>query len=238
MKKPTYLFLVQFTFMVTIVYGQFDEREGVIVNDGYPGGIIETINLEPVKAVEGSFYINNNWSVGNVLFYNGNVINGMPLKYNLRDEMLILLDQNQITRVMRDDQIEKFNWFDIEKNKSIHFINCLDYKLEGTPMVGFMEVLSEGKTDLLLYRELTVREGYYSVTHDAGSKNDEYQVKEILYLASDNILFEVKNKKTLLPYFGEYSDDIKDYVKTNALRIKNKDDLSRIIDHYNSLLEN
>ena len=190
-----YLIFIISIFSSISLFAQFETREGRVVNDGYPGGVIETVNLEKSSVIEGSFFINDDWSVGDVLLYNGKAITSMPLKYNLRDEMLLLLDANQISRVIRDDEIEKFEWFDVRKRQNKLFVNCLNYKLEGVPIVGFFEIVTEGQVELLLYRTLILDEGYYSITHDAGQLNDEYKIKETLYLSSDQELFEVKGKK-------------------------------------------
>lgn len=37
-------------------------------------------------------------------------------------------------------------------------------------MVGFLEIIAAGQVNPMLYRKLSVREGYYSVMHDAGQK--------------------------------------------------------------------
>jgi hypothetical protein len=88
----------------------------------------------------------------------------------------------------------------------------------------------------MLQRTLSVKEGYYSVTHDAGQKNDEYQISETLYLESGGTLFEIMNKKELNRFFGEYGGEVEDFIKKNNLRIKKADELAKAIDYYNSLL--
>ena len=230
------LFALQLLFIYKNSTAQVEDRDGIMMANSYPGGIVETRELEKSSVVEGSFFINNNWSVGNVILYSGKAIKGMPLKYNLRDEALLLLDENQISRLLRDDEIEKFEWFDTEKNKNTLFINCLDYNLNGVPMVGFLEVLTAGQVDLLLYRTLTLQEGYYSVTHDAGQLNDEYKINEFYYLSSEKSLYEIKNKKALYEYTGDHSGEIKSFIKSNGLRVNNSDDLAKIIKYYNEII--
>ena len=229
------IFMLLFSYINSVA--QVEVQEGLLIADSYAGGLVETRELEKSSVVEGSFFINNNWSVGNVILYNGKAIKGMPLKYNLRDEVLLLLDKNQVSRLLRDDQIEKFEWFDSEKNKNMLFINCLEYEHNGVPMVGFLELLSTGKVDLLLYRTLMLQEGYYSVTHDAGQLNDEYKINELFYLSSEKSMFEIKNKKVLYEYTGDHAGEVKTYAKKNRLRLKDPDDLTELINYYNSILE-
>jgi hypothetical protein len=235
--KKIYIPIITLLFSYISSVAQVEVQEGLLIADSYPGGLVETRKLEKSSVVEGSFFINNDWTVGNVILYNGKAIKGMPLKYNLRDEVLLLLDKNQVSRLLRDDQIEKFEWFDSEKDKNMLFINCLEYELNGVPMVGFLELLSTGKVDLLLYRTLTLQEGYYSVTHDAGQLNDEYKINEIFYLSSEKSMVEIKNKKALYEYTGDHAGEIKSYVKKNKLRLKDPDDLTELINYYNSILE-
>lgn len=40
---------------------------------------------------------------------------GEPLKYNLRDKVLLLLDQNRVSRMIQYDEIKEFVWFDPDK---------------------------------------------------------------------------------------------------------------------------
>jgi hypothetical protein len=88
-----------------------------------------------------------------------------------------------------------------------------------------------------LYRNLTLQEGYYSVTHDAGQLNDEYKINEIFYLSSEKSMAEINNKKALYEYTGDHASEIKTYVKKNRLRLKDPDDLTELINYYNSILE-
>ena len=83
--KKIYLsvFALQLLFIYKNSTAQVEDRDGLMMADSYPGGIVETRELEKSSVVEGSFFVNNNWSVGNVILYSGKAIKGMPLKYNL-----------------------------------------------------------------------------------------------------------------------------------------------------------
>jgi len=216
---------------------QVDPREGKIVNDGYPGGIIETWNLEKPRTIEGTYFINNDWCIGNVLLQDGRAINGIPLKYNLRDELLILLDEKRISRIINEYQIKEFTWFDNDRQKNNRFVNCMEYNKDGVAITGFMEVLTLDDVGLLLYRHLTLEKGNYSLIHDAGQKNDEYRINEVYYLTSNKDLIEIKNKKAFYEYTGKDADKAGDYIKRNRLQFKDLDDLIRIVNYYNSILE-
>ena len=231
------MFLVVIILSTSRLQAQVDSREGKIVNDGYPGGIVETWNLEKPGVTEGSFFINENWHVGNVLLKNGRAINGLPIKYNLRDEQLLLLDENKISRIIPQQQIKEFRWFDNQKRRDEYFINGIAYNLKGVPLAGIMEILTSNGIELLLYRQLILSKGNYSLIHDAGQKNDEYLINDVYYLASDKSLFEIKNKKALYDFAGKYQDNVKTYIKSNRLQFKDRDDLILIVDYYNRLLK-
>jgi len=233
--------LIQTTFTILILfagmssYAQFDTKQGRIIADENPGGIIEAYELEKSDVAEGSFFINDYWLVGSALLYDGRAFSNNPLKYNLRDDYLVILDNNEVSRVLRFDKIKNFEWFDIELKKNAFFINCFEFDSEGTPLIGFAEVLVEGEIDLLLYRKLNLVKGNYSITHDAGQLNDEYKIDELHYLNIENKLYLGQKKKTILPLLENKRTEVEKYVKVNHLRYNERADLIKIITYYNSL---
>lgn len=216
-------------------YSQINTNQGRIIAADNPGGIIEAYELEKSDVVEGSFFINDYWLVGSALLYDGRAFSNNPLKYNLRDDYLVILDDYEVSRSLRFDKIKNFEWFDIELKKNVFFVNCFEFDTESTPLTGFAEVLVEGKVDLLLYRNLNLVKGNYSITHDAGQLNDEYTIEEQFYLNIENSLYPVKKKKSLLPHLEDKQPEIEKFVKSNHLRYNDREGMIKIINYYNSL---
>jgi len=218
------------------LFAQFERTAGKIVADKQPGGIIEAWDLERSNILEGSFFINDNWYVGDVKLYDGRELENMPLKYNLRDDFLHILDNNnEMVGVIKLDKIAAFEWFNMEEKKNKRYVNCLDYKVNDTHLIGVAEILIDGKADLLIYKELDLLKGNYSLIHDAGQKNDEYVINDHYYICIDETMHHIKNKKSLLGIFEPYQEKMDQFIKANHLRAKNENDLQEIVNYYNSL---
>ncbi len=223
------------SLLITSAYAQFERTAGKVVTDRQPGGIIETWNLEKAKEVEGSFFMNENWYVGSINLYDGRVLENIPLKYNLRDDFLHILDENGENRIMRTNKIKSFRWFNLENKENEEFSNSSDYDIHDTPLTGVVKVLVEGKCDLLLHKNLILQKGTYSVVHDAGQKYDEYIINEDFYVDKDDHLQIVKNKKTVLNIFEEEREKLKSYIKENRINVKKEEGLIAVVNYYNSL---
>lgn len=222
-------------FTGTYSFAQFDTKQGQIIADNNPGGIIEAYELEKSDVAEGSFFMNDYWLIGAALLYDGRVFSGSPLKYNLRDDYLVVLDDHEVSRALRFDKIKNFEWFDVDTKKNAFFVNCMEFNSDDAPLTGFAEVLVEGEIDLLLHRKLILVKGNYSITHDAGQLNDEYNIEELFYLNIEDKLVLAQKKKTILPLFEDKRTDVEKYVKGNYLRYNNREDLIKIITYYNTL---
>jgi hypothetical protein len=234
-KKALYLTVFLIFSLISGLQAQFERTSGKIVTDKKPGGIIETWNLEKSKVVEGNFFINEDWFIGDVQLYDGRVLDKIPLKYNLRDDLLHILDENKDTRVIKFDKIAQFEWFNFGEKKNNHFVNCLEFKVKETPLVGMAELVVEGKANLLVYRELDIQKGMYSVIHDAGHKNDEYIINEHHYINLNDQMYLIKNKKSMEGLFGSQQETMEKFIRANHFNPKKKDHLGEIVHYYNSL---
>ncbi len=234
-QKTWYLSVFFITCLLSGLHAQFERTTGKIVADKKAGGIIETWNLEKSGIVEGNFFINQDWFIGDVQLYDGRVLEKVPLKYNLRDDLLHILDENKETRVIKFDKIAKFEWFNFEEKKNDHFVNGLDYKVKDIPLAGMVELMVEGKASLLVYRQLEVQKGMYSVIHDAGYKNDEYLITERKYISLNNHMYLIKNNKSIGEIFEPHQEAMDKFIKANHFSVKKKEHLSEIVLYYNSL---
>jgi hypothetical protein len=235
MRKISYNLMILIFCCLTGLKAQFERTAGKIVADKQPGGIIETWDLEKTDIVEGNFFIHEDWFVGDVQLYDGRVLNSVPLKYNLRDDLLHILDENKEVRVINVAKIAGFEWFNFQEKRNDRYVNCLDYEINDSRLFGVARLLVEGKADLLLYRMLEIQKGMYSVIHDVGQKQDEYKINEYHYICVNDEIYQIKNKKSLEGVFGKHQQKMEKFIKANRYKIKNEEHLSEIVRYYNSL---
>jgi hypothetical protein len=234
-KKVVFIIFMVSAFFLSDLQAQFERTAGKIVADRQAGGIIETWNLEKSNVLEGSFFFHDDWYIGDVRLNDGRSLEKVPLKYNLRDDLLLIMDENQDTRVINGAKIAEFEWFNFGEKNNNRYINCKSYYRNGTQLAGMAELLVEGKADLLIHPVLEIQKGMYSVIHDAGQKNDEYVISENRYINVNDEMYLVKNKKSIEEIFAENEAEIEKFIKANHFKVKNLDHLSEIVRYYNSL---
>lgn len=117
-----------------------------------------------------------------------------------------------------------------------------NYKNETDTVKGYFVVLYDGgkKASLLLKEKIIYIE---EVVQKTGYGSNEpptlKRIKDKMYITfGDNSAKELpKKKKEILNLFGGKSKDIETFSKENKIGFKSKEDLSKIIEHYNLLVK-
>lgn len=184
---------------------------------------------------KGTVYLHEEWQNGSVYLNNVQLIEDYPLKYDLeRNQMEIKLDR--AIKVLPLEKIEKFIWENLGTGKEHVFINADKYVEENVPAFGIFEVIIDGNMKLLAKPELDLIKPSYNVQLDVGDKDRKYVKSAAYYLAKNERLFRVENKnKHNFNLFGEHSNDIKKFVADHKLKFKREEDLTKIVEYYNSL---
>jgi len=199
-----------------------------------PGGMITTKPLTS-GSIEGSIYIDNNWSVGNIYFDGDYYAFNKPLRYDLRSN-LVEIRFEDVIKTISSTEVTKFEWVKATTGKKQYFVNMRDFKLNDVPLVGMGELLSDGKYKLFLYKKIIFLESDYVPALNVGSANLRIKQREGFYLAKGNELYEVKGgKKKVLALFGEKSETLKKFAKENKLILRTEEGLTKLVDYYNTL---
>ena len=97
-------------------------RKEVSIIDSQNGdATIDEIKLPPPSIV-GSFYIKDDWSVGNVKLTSGLTVKNCDLKFDLENNLLEIKIDNVI-KVSYPEQFMEFTWFDINQLDTVKFVN-------------------------------------------------------------------------------------------------------------------
>lgn len=97
------------------------------------------------------------------------------------------------------------------------------------------EVIAENK-DFSIYKDyrIEIKEG--NPNPQRGSSNDKFLIRDDYYLKKGEKFTKFQLKKSkLLKVMGNKADDVEAYIKSNKLKVKNLEDLSKIMTYYNSL---
>lgn len=174
------------------------------------------------------------WHKGYLILEGGDTLRGQ-IKYNLQADLVQLQDENKIeTYTAR--KVVFLEIFDSVTREYRRFFS-LPYALQsGYKSPVFFELLTEGKMTLLSRENLEYRT--YSSFYYYGSYTRLVLVHKYYLLDENGEIKEFIGKKNDWLYaMGNKGDDVQKYAKSNRLDFDEKQDLTRIIEYYNSLFE-
>ncbi|QHT65985.1 hypothetical protein GXP67_04525 [Rhodocytophaga rosea] len=233
-------FIRNFLLMIMALYSQHAILNAQAVQTKEPNyrdpvldrqaNIIAEVKAKP-EATQGTYYIDTEWHTGNIYLKSGDTLRNYPLKYDI-DKNLIEINTPQNVKVLHGDKAVAFEWN--TGTSTATFINGEYYKVDGTRLVGFFQVLVVGNFQLLSKTMLEVKKADYNVALDVGSRADKILKKERLFIARDKQLYEIKGKDDLTP-FGDKAAAVKSYAKENKLKPNKREDAMKLVLYSNTI---
>jgi len=155
------------------------------------------------------------------------------MRYNLKtNELEAILKEG-----LRSLSLNKINSFLLRDsvNKETLFLKAQHYEMHGTKIVGFLEVISEGKISLLKRKNLRMQSSPFNPLLVEESANVQILQDEELFILKENHLVKIdkKNKKEFMALF-ENDTVASRYFTSTKINFKKEADLILFIRHYNS----
>lgn len=174
-----------------------------------------------------SIYFTGGWKEGVASLNDGTVLEGRLYRYNIYAQQMQFIHGDDTAAFAKPEELTSLTFDD-------HQFIYTTYKDEQEVKNGYFEVLTHGRCQLLLRREIT----YHLVDDlDDGIMDDSYVLEQSYYIRKKGeIISRIPlNKKCILSAFCDQEDAIKTYIKTNKIRFQNQEDMVRVVDYYNSL---
>jgi len=172
------------------------------------------------------FLFNSGFTPGSVTM-RGRTFQGQSVRYDCyNDELLLLTGKGIILQLNKelidgftleyDNRIFKFRNFESDSDRSL---------------TGFVNVLSEGAASLYVKYSKEV------LILAVENKFDLFTDNIRIYVEKDGITTRVINKGDLLRLLGDRKQQVRDYIKSNMIRVTTKvpESVRPVIDYYNSL---
>jgi hypothetical protein len=173
------------------------------------------------------------WHDGKIALISGDTLKGL-IKYDLQQDLVQYNDQKNNVEVFTARKVLFFEIFDATVGKYRNFFALPYAATPGYNTTVFFELLEEGKMTLLAREGLEYRT--YSSAYYYGSYSRLEMVYRYYLLDEKGVITEFKGKKIeLLNLMGKKSEDVEKYIKTNRLKIEEKDDFAKVVAYYNSL---
>ncbi|MEZ4775193.1 MAG: hypothetical protein R3D00_18560 [Bacteroidia bacterium] len=227
---------VGYSVCIQSAFAQVTRNDGFVdVNKGLPNSFIQEIPFVP-DGYKGSFYVEDEWCKGNIYLPDSGQITDVLLRYDLQAGRLEIQLPDGI-RALDPAELTAFEWLD-PTGLMRRFIQGNSFRYpEENPVHEIVELLADGKSlKLFLHYDLILREGNYNVQIDIGDRTPQWVKKEKLYFVVKDAAYPVpgKTRKWQMFFMGK-SEIVDDYIRQNQLNPKNKADLTKIVNYYNTL---
>jgi hypothetical protein len=190
---------------------------------------------ETTGNVVGSVYLDDQWQKTFLTIRGSDRVMGPFLcRINLQTHQLEAKESDNM-KALDGSKIRSFDFVNDETNERKHFINASDDALKGKPLMGFLEVLVDGKLSLYKKVNLIIKKPDYKPALNIGSKDTRIMKSEVLYYAVANNLTEIKavRRKDFEKIFESAADVMREYAKEKSLRLTTEKDIVYIFKQYN-----
>lgn len=159
-----------------------------------------------------------------------------PLRYDLINDELEVKTTAGI-RVIKNSIVDYF--ISLGRNgDSVQYVNSSNYRYseEMAPLIGFYQVLDEGKFQLLKYTRIEITKPTYNASLEVGDRNAYLNKKEAFYGAYQMEVFKMKSKKDFMKFVStENMQKVESFIKENKTDFKKETDLVNLFRFVNSI---
>jgi len=189
------------------------------------------MSKEILANAKGSPYEDKNFKIGKIFSDDNESTMAVMMRYNiLFDEIEIKNEvEGEVKIVNKDSNIKA----------SMGTDRYIYLPEDNLPIGGYFKILNFSKP-YRIYKKLTTKyvEGEEAETVYSMEKKPSFPLKVTYYLAdANNNLKELPNGKSkILKMLPGKEKELKNYIKTNKLNLKEEKDLAKLIDYFNEIL--
>jgi hypothetical protein len=180
------------------------------------------------KAISDQFFLSNTFLKGSVIF-NGRRFNDLDLLYDINTDELILKVDSYPVIIMNKEMVDSFNLVFGDRNYRV-----INAGTDSTSVLkGYVNVLYDGPSALYVK---------YTKTFQPMAVDGRYDIffpENSVYLRKDTEIVPVMGKRKLLILLEDKKKEIRHYLRSSTLRLKQKDPgtFIPILRYYDSLKE-
>lgn len=200
------------------------------------GGFVTQLPQAPAET-KGDVYLNSEWAIADIKIYNqDNELKQLPIKIDLKSNEIEINAQNNI-KILSGNQVEQLRITSGSTGTFDNYVNGKKYKLNGTPINGFIKIIDSAKWQLLIKPQLKLVQANYVAALDAGDRSDRWVKEEIYFFAKDSNLYRVQtSSKKFSQQFNEDAVKIQMFIKDNKINLKDQKDLQSLLTFLNENL--
>ena len=168
------------------------------------------------------------------LVFNGRRYNNLLLEYDTFRDQLIYSDSTKLMNdrvfkiALNKDPVDEFSLIFIDDSMIFRYFTAVKEKSFNLP-AGFYEVVYDGKSKCIIKHQsfLVEKDGLY-----------EYRYTPVEFVRVGNSYARVKSGKGFIKLFGNESDEVRKFMKTNKVHFRRagKNEIATVMRYYDSLI--
>ena len=235
MMRLIYTFIICLAF-TQIAIGQISSVSAAKPLAVYGDGVnMKMMDLPPLpQDLDHSLYLEDEWLPGSVLFENDRFLEKCSLKYDIANGYVEIKGEKSVKAAPEKD-VKQFSFTQNEVDR--WFMSASLFGNSDKISEKLLEVLVSGEVKLLFLSEVEIVKpnGGFTDQRRAGADAITSIKVEKYYLVQNEELSVFDTKKQMYKAFGNQLDPMKEWIKSYNLKLKDKDDMKRIVIHYADL---
>jgi len=183
--------------------------------------------------VNGNPYLNETFLPGILELHDSSISDQLPMRFNIADDAFELIYESDTLILNQPFKIRRIYYNDA--------VYVFDLAMRDNPerkYNGFFQVLVEGEFSLYANKFKEIEYDNFVSNYQGGSGTKEYYYVEKVnyigrYQGRTGVL--INSKRRLLKYLAKEKPPIKSYFKNQNIKIKNEEDLIKVVNYYNNL---
>ncbi len=233
MKTTAVFFCVTFVFCISFAQGQIPilESEAILdklrLNKGING--VETLQYSNLN---GDPYIFKDFRKGKLVVLSGAKFD-IAIRYDIYANEMHLQNKGEIFAIIHPEKVNRI------ETDSLTFIYSKFIKSPGeetTKDGSYFILQADGKCKLLIKKNMRIQDPEPPKLYQDAKPPKFVATSDTYYLKlKDASAARIKNEKDLFAVLGDQEAALDKFIRSNKLRIKNAEDLAKIVTYYNGL---
>ena len=176
---------------------------------------------------ESGMYLNEGWSQGYASLKDRSRMDHLLLRYDVYNQQMQFISGTDTLAFSNPGELD---YLQMDGKRFIYG----PFEYEGVMDEGYFEVLKDGDCQLLLRRTVT----HHIQKDGISGPGEEEFLRDVTYFIKkgDQVAREIRTcKKSVLCAFKDEEEKVKEFMKTNDLKMKCCEDLMQVVAFYNSL---
>lgn len=200
-----------------------------------PWGTVSTFDLSDFSPSIESAYLDESWNLGTIYLNNQKLIDKNAFKFDFLTKRFEIKTENNNIKVLPVQRVDSFDI--VIEGIPNRYILTVSEHLRAPGNAIFRAIFAEGNWLLLEKSHIEIVQPNYNRALDAGRREPKKVLKQNFVITDKEKFYEVlrSRKKFSRQFSPEKSKVILNYLKENKIKLKEENDLRKVVSFLKSL---